>query len=198
MFDALLPLSSRLHAPCRHAPLCCSFGSRKPIRSSAARPRTAAPQFTEEERTAPPDAARGPQADLHWRWTNGPRWMRGRNFEGETFFGSIARGRHFIGSTVGIGGDVSIEIAFSTDETSTLPPERSSPPTCSAGCSCSGWRPPQWRRSLTFSPLRLHPGGRLPEPLHRYGHGPIFALRRHACAHHPHRRPRPLSGRPRR
>ncbi len=66
-----------------------------------------------------PDARNGGEADLAWRWTGDPRWMRGRAFSGgEVFFESIARGRYFRGSTVGPDGDVSIDIVLTTGETS--------------------------------------------------------------------------------
>ncbi len=81
---------------------------------------TQAPQFSSSdfEDQEPVAARSGDEADLTWRWDNGPRWMSGRSFNGaETFFESVARGRYFRGSTIGPDGDVSIEIVLSSSET---------------------------------------------------------------------------------
>ncbi len=64
-----------------------------------------------------PTARPGDEADLTWRWENDPRWMTGRDVAGETFFGSVSRGRHFRGSTIGPDGDVPVEIILSESET---------------------------------------------------------------------------------
>ncbi len=76
---------------------------------------TRAPQA--ESWAAPAIARTGDEADLTWRWDNDPRWMRGRDVGGETFFGSVSRGRYLAGSAIGPDGDVPIEIVLSSQET---------------------------------------------------------------------------------
>jgi choice-of-anchor B domain-containing protein len=68
-------------------------------------------------RTPPPSRAEA--SDLAAIWTGAPRWLTGVDWQGEAFFGGLARGRNFLfaSSTIGPEGDVPVEIRFDSTET---------------------------------------------------------------------------------
>ena len=57
------------------------------------------------------------EPELYWEWDPEPRWLRGIDWGGLTFFGSLGYGETFLGSTLSFYDAIDVEIRFSNDET---------------------------------------------------------------------------------
>ena len=55
---------------------------------------------------------------LYWDWLNGPPWLSGVDWGGETFFGSIGFGEYFLNSSFSADDAYNIKIIFDSNETS--------------------------------------------------------------------------------
>ncbi len=58
------------------------------------------------------------EPDIGANWQGADRWMRGINWSGEAFFGSIGKGKNFFGSNVSDAGYFPVKIEFSNTTTS--------------------------------------------------------------------------------